>query len=464
MKKFAREVVLFFTQPSLARRGFLFITVAFLMVWVVLMAYNYISLKSVIKNDPVLPKFAQALSDSLAGFSDPVQAISIIAATDQWVNVRRRENKFLSGRVQFALYDQKGSLLYHSPALGHERLNLQAIAYGHGTFLGLPHVIAQAHTRHWQVVTAEPSRGDLQLLSINAEVLLRNLLVALPLVLLTVWLSVRIGLRPLHHMAKAIRSRHESDLTPLDFKSKHSELQPLLGSLDALLIQLNAKVQGERAFLQDAAHELRTPIAVIAAQGHVLANAESASERQQAKTHLEQAIERTSHLAEQLLALAALDDSKESQLRTFDLAAWVRQSLAQESGRAIAKKIELSLDAPDELMVRIDRDAFESISRNLLDNAIRYTPASGTIRVHLSEVVATVSFTVEDDGIGITTQDVPRVFERFFRGAGHSESGSGLGLAIAKQAAQRIRGAIQVSAGIQGRGAGFRVNFPKYFS
>jgi two-component system, OmpR family, sensor histidine kinase QseC len=461
MMQALNAILQFFKAPSLARRGFLFIAMAFFVIWGVLLAYNYSKAQFVAKNDPLLSKFAIALRDSLESVSTPNEAIAVIKATDQWTNNRRKDNKMLHGRVHYALFDINGTLLYGSEGIGVFQLDPVGKSLETQIHSGAELRIVRAQTPQWHIVITEPTRTNAQILQYNSEVILPNLLIALPFVLFTVWLSVSLGLRPLSQLAQKIHARNDSDLSPLHLSSKHAELKPLIHSLDSLLAQLRAKLELERAFVQDAAHELRTPLAVISAQGHVLANAHTTGERQQAQGFLDQAIQRASHLSDQLLALAALDDSAHSVQSVVNLAHNLRQSLAQEAPRTLAKQIELSLDAPDNLVVTLDNTAFESIARNLLDNAIRYTPAQGAIAVTLAEDADTLQLKVQDDGPGININDGAHIFERFYRGAGNTSSGSGLGLAIVKQAAIRLGGSVKIISGIRNRGAGFCVRIPK---
>jgi two-component system, OmpR family, sensor histidine kinase QseC len=461
MKQAALAILRFFNAPSLARRGFLFIAIAFFVIWGVLLAYNYSKAQYVAKNDPSLAKFAVALRDSLNTASTSDEAIAIIRATDQWTNTRRKDNKVLHGRMHYALFDIQRSLLYGSDGIDVFKLNPVGKPLETQIHSGAELRIVRAQTPLWHIVITEPTRTDAQILQYNSEVILPNLLIALPFVLFTVWLSVSLGLRPLSQLAQKIRARNDSDLSPLNFSSKHGELQPLVHSLDSLLAQLSSKLEHERAFVQDAAHELRTPLAVISAQGHVLANAQTSSERLQAQEFLDQAIQRASHLSEQLLALAAMDDSTHSAPSIVNLAHNLRQSLAQEAPRTLAKKIELSLDAPDDLVATLDNAAFESIARNLLDNAIRYTPEYGAIAVTLAEDDSSLHLKLQDDGPGISASDGAHIFERFYRGVGNTTSGSGLGLAIVRQAAIRLGGSVQLISGIHNKGAGFHVQIPK---
>jgi two-component system, OmpR family, sensor histidine kinase QseC len=461
MRRLSFSSLYFLKAPSLARRGFLFITIAFFVIWGVLLGYNYVKAKSVAKHDPSLAKFALALGDSLRNIDAPSLAIAIVKATDQWTNTRRKDNKVVHGQMHFALFDTSFSSLYGSQGIEAFRISPVGAALEIQMHAGAELRVVRAKTPHWHIVVTEPARTDAQILQYNSEVILPHLLIALPFVLLTVWLSVNLGLRPLSQLAQKIRNRHDNDLSPINFSSHLSELKPLVQSLDSLLTRLNAKVNNERAFVQDAAHELRTPMAVISAQGHVLANAKTSLEREQAQAFLEQAIARASHLSAQLLWLAAMDDSTPACAAVINLAHHLRQLLAQEAQRALTKQIELSLEAPDNLYATLDNTAFESISRNLLDNAIRYTLPHGTIHLTLTEDANNVHLKFQDDGPGINAVDRAHIFERFYRGVGNTSTGSGLGLAIVKQAALRLGGSVQLIDGIQNKGAGFYVAIPK---
>ena len=205
------------------------------------------------------------------------------------------------------------------------------------------HLFAATDAR-WVLRVFETKRTDSNFLQYNGRALLPYLLLASPFVLLAVWLSVRHGLRPLQQLASRIAQRGQDDLQSVGFNARHRELKPLEQSLDHLFAQLRHKVDRERAFVQDAAHEIRTPLAVITAQAHVMARSPIEEERLQAQAHLEQAIARTSHLAQQLLDLAALDDAQRPAPRDLDVAQWLRGALAQAAPQAIARGIDLTLE------------------------------------------------------------------------------------------------------------------------
>jgi len=268
------------------------------------------------------------------------------------------------------------------------------------------------------------------------------------------------SLKPLQRLADRVATRGPTDLSPLGLDAKYAEMKPLVTALESMLAQLRAKVERERAFVQDAAHEMRTPMAVISAEAHALAGAGSAEERTRAQAHLEHAIARASHLTQQLLDLASLDDAQRAQQRTVDVAQLTRQVIAQAAPDAIAARIELRLEAPDSLVARIDVAAFQSVLENLLNNALCHASGATQVAVSLQADAGFLQLTAEDDGPGIAAAEREKVFERFYRGADAQAGGTGLGLAIVRQAAVRMGGSVQAKAGLDGAGAGFHVRLP----
>jgi two-component system sensor histidine kinase QseC len=442
-------------EPTLVRRSVLSVTVAFVLVWAVLLGYNYFNYKQAITNDPGLLKYGDALLESLTPITDPAQAAAAVAATNHWTNIRRRQIGLLPGASMHELRNSATGQVVYSPA-GLQELDIPLPALQEGSALsesvvqGKPYRIYVGHNARWTLRIVDNKRTDADYLAYNGRYLVPYLLLAAPFVLLPVWLSVRNGLRPLQQLANLIARRDKDDLQPVGFRARHRELKPLEQSLDHLFAQLRQKVERERAFVQDAAHEIRTP----------LARSPIEEERMQAQAHLEQAIARTSHLAQQLLDLAALDDAQRPAPRDLDVAQWLRGALAQAVPDAMARQIELSLDAPDTLPARLDQPALESIAHNLIDNAVRYTPNGGNVAVALWREGTALHLSVQDDGPGIAATEQSHVFERFYRGLGHAANGSGLGLAIVRQAVLRMGGQVQIGVGLNGKGVGFFVSIP----
>lgn len=459
-------------EPTLVRRCLMSILPAFVLVWAVLLAYIFITYKQTITNEPSMQKYGDALMVSLQDMVDPAHAAAAMNFNDTWTNIRRRQIGQAPGNWLYELKDATGKSVFTSPDLlsltlpqfSSESIGVITEAIVSGTV----YRIYTGHSTRWRLRVIEQKRTDAAFLVRNARTILPYLLLATPFVLLPIWFSVRSGLRPLQQLAARISHRSTDDLNPVGFDARHRELKPLEQSLDRFLSELRMKVERERAFVQDAAHEIRTPLAVITAQAHVMARSKSEHERAQAQTHLEQAISRASHLAHQLLDLAALDDAQRPAPREVDVAQWLRSALAHVVPQAMEKNVELSLDAPENLPARLDLLALESIVHNLVDNALRY--AGGTesvgrkrgtaIAVALRTESGMLHLSIRDDGPGIALADQSKVFERFHRGSDNTERGSGLGLAIVQQAARRMGGQVVLGDGLEGLGVGFYVNLP----
>ena len=446
-------------RPTLVRRIFLALLAAFVIVWIALIAYTYYEFRQAIAVDQGLKKLGRGLTAALAELDDDEHARAVMNATATMYKTLRISGN-PAGSVLMQLRARDGRNVYASPALRGLDLAGSAMQVVNQQVHGATYWVYRSEAGPWSLHVAEPQVTDAQVLGFNARRVLPYMLLAFPFVLLPVWFAVKLGLRPLQRLADRIAQRGPSDLSPIGLDPKYAELQPLVLALEDLLRQLRGRIERERAFVHDAAHELRTPMAVIAAQAHALSGAGSSEARERAQAHLEQAIERASHLTQQLLELAALDDAHPATPRQVDVAERVRQILAQSAPRAMARRIDLAFEAPDSLTVQIDVPAFQSILENLLNNALRYVHDGARIAVTLSGTEGRLALAVEDDGPGIAAADRERVFERFYRGAAHETPGSGLGLAIVRLAVERIGGQIVVADGLAGRGVGFHIAFP----
>lgn len=451
---------LWLAEPTLQRRSVSHVLFAFVLVWAAILTYMYIQRERANAAVPPLQRFGAALSQSLEGIEDAGEAATALRMTERWVNIRRKENGLLPGEAKFELMDLRGNRLYASSSLRGVELPGQVQAPVRIQVQGEPHHYYQGSAGRWTLRITEPIRTGADFLAYNSTFILQYLLLAVPFILVPVWLSVRRGLQPLQAFAAKIAQRHPDDLRPTDFRVEHRELKPLAESIDSLLGRLRQRLDRERLFVQDAAHEIRTPLAVVGTQAHVLAHSPSEAERLRAHGLLNQAIARASHLAQQLLLLATLDDVQRTEPREIDVAQAVRELLAQAAPQAIARGIDLSLEAPDHLMSPVDEPAFVSIVMNLVDNAIRYGRAGGNVVVTLRSDGERLSLQVQDDGPGIPAAEQALVFERFYRCAGEETTGTGLGLAIVRQAALRMGGQALITPGLARQGVGVLVSLP----
>jgi len=268
--------------------------------------------------------------------------------------------------------------------------------------------------------------------------------VAIPLLLLlpllggaTAWV-VRSSLAPLQRIAADVQRRDVHTLAPVAAAALPQEVAPLIEALNRLLRRLQAAFATQRAFVADAAHELRSPLTAVRLQLQLLDRAPDQSARQQARSELGAAVERAIHLAEQLLTLARNEPrAAGDELQPLTLETAVADGIADSHAQALARDIELSLEAEPGIVVRGDRDALRVLVRNLVDNAVRYTPAGGRVQLRVRQVPTAVLLEVIDSGPGIPAVDRERAFDRFYRRASAPEGGSGLGLAIVRAIAER---------------------------
>lgn len=436
-------------RPTLAWRVLGALGVAFVLVWCMLLAYEYVLLGQETGQETGVHKIGKALTAALLELDTPEQVKAAVATTAAWLNQVRRDAGQLPGDLAFDLRDRQGRLLYASGAA--------ARAAPDPGGAGEAFWIYQRDAPGWSLRIAEPKPARAAMLGGLGAGLLPYLLIALPCVVLPLWIAVHQGLRPLRVLAERVAARPRDDLSPIGIDPHYRELRPLAAALDELLARLRSKAQRERAFIEDAAHELRTPMAVISTQAHVIARAADPLERQQAQAHLNLAIARASHLTGQLLELATLDAMAPAPRELVDVAGCVRQLLAQQMRLALARRMELSLDAPDTLEWPVDAAAFHSIVINLLENSLRYVPPGGCVQVGLRSDGADLVLWIADDGPGIAPDQRQHIFERFYRGRGHDCPGSGLGLAIVRQACARLGGEVRLVDGLAGKGCGFEV-------
>jgi two-component system, OmpR family, sensor histidine kinase QseC len=446
-------------RPSLLLRVLLTATaVAFTLVWFALMAYGYHEATDATERDKQYLAFGDGLLLSLENTTDAHQARAIAAAFVDRMNESRRlantpgllqlrVSERISGKPVYSSGDLPDGDWFSGPqALHSARVDSQT----HHFYFG--------EAARWRLQIASPEPSALWLLWMLAKNLLPNLLIAFPLVVLPLWLAARHGLEPLKALGEQITARQTDDVSRLKVSTPHAELTPLVDAINGLTTRLAHKMQTERAFVQDAAHELRTPLAVVSTQAHVLMKSDSPASRELAGERLQEAITRASHLVQQLLALTQVDSDRQVTLERLDLAQLVRDQLAELASLPGNSSIDLSLEAPDHFFAHVDRLAFQSVLHNLLGNAITHGGGGG-----LGHRVVTCLYadetqwqlSVADNGPGIAPADQPRVFERFFRAAPPEVTGSGLGLAIAAQGASRLGGHIDLHAGLDGRGCCF---------
>ena len=282
---------------------------------------------------------------------------------------------------------------------------------------------------------------------------LRNLApmaVVLPALMLLAWAVVVRALRPLDSLAQRLREREPGIGDPIGEAGLPRELAPVARALDALLQRVDGLVAMQRAFVADAAHELRTPVAGLALQLDLVRRTPAGPEREERLRRLEDSVARTSRMVTQLLALARSDGAGlAGDTPPVDLVTVCREVAAAAIGSADAAGVTIEADLPEPPAGRLatgDAGQLESLVRNLLDNAIQHAPGC-TVRVALRDADDACELEVVDDGPGIPEAQRSHALERFARLAGAAAGGSGLGLAIVASVATRHGGSVELLDG-----------------
>lgn len=287
--------------------------------------------------------------------------------------------------------------------------------------------------------------------------LFRPLLLAVPLFGLLVWWAVGTALKPLGRIGREIARRDPTHLAPIEGEAP-KEIAPLVAQLNSLFARVQASLTRERRFTSDAAHELRTPLAGLKTQLQVAQGARDAAEREHAITQAIAASDRATHLVEQLLTLARLEhDAWAARRAPVDLHALAASALAEAAPAAGGKDVALALEGEGPARILGHEALLAVLLRNLLDNAIRYTPGGGTVTVHLAASPSSIVLAVRDEGPGIPPAAREAALRTFHRLEGAGPGGSGLGLSIAARIAELHDSRLELGDAPGGRGLEARV-------
>jgi signal transduction histidine kinase len=358
------------------------------------------------------------------------------------------------------IWDLFGARTYLSRR-GLPMINQTILGYADLSLRGEPWRAYGLQTADGVIQIAQPLRVREELARAAAERVVVPLILLLPIMIAAVAWIVSRGLLPLRYVTAEVQRRDVRSLRPLKRANLPREIEPLVGELNRLLARLQQAFDTQRAFISDAAHELRSPLTALRLQLQLLDRAPDESARVEARARLGAAVERAIHLVEQLLALARSDPQETAgEFATLDLSAVAAQGITDTHDLAVARNIDLSLDAAPQVQVRGDGEALRTLVRNLVDNAVRYTPPHGTVQVRCRSSAQGALLEVTDSGPGIAPADRQRVFDRFYRRAAAQESGTGLGLAIVKAIAERHHANILLDAA-PGGGLHVAVSFPK---
>ncbi|MEP7311265.1 MAG: ATP-binding protein [Pseudomonadota bacterium] len=286
---------------------------------------------------------------------------------------------------------------------------------------------------------------------------LTPLLALFPLMFAIVIYLVRRGFRPVSDLAREIDLRRENELHALATVAVPAEIRPFVAAINRLLVRVENSLETQRRFVADAAHELRSPLTALSLHAERLASAEMSHDAAERLATLRQGIERGKALVTQLLALARAETATAAPSSVVSVQRVYRHALEGLLALAEAKGIDIGIASEQDIEVFANEADLGTLVRNLVENAIRYTPTGGRVDLTVSTSGDGVTLVVEDNGPGIPESEREHVFERFYRSKGNDEVGSGLGLSIVKAISRRMGAQVSLGALGNSRQSGLRV-------
>ncbi|KZK85605.1 Sensor protein QseC [Pseudovibrio sp. Ad46] len=256
---------------------------------------------------------------------------------------------------------------------------------------------------------------------------------------------VKRGLRPLTTLSETLQTREPESLGKLTTEKQADELVPIVNSLNMLFDKIEDYLAREQRFIDDAAHEIRTPLTVVKAQCQVIERDALDDATRLRFDNIIEGVDRATHLAAKLLEHARAGQDAHKEITEHDLLPVLQESLAQQAHAALDKNVELQLLQSEHVAAVVDPEDLSAVLGNLIGNAIRHTPSDGEVIVVLERGDDHIQLSVEDSGPGVPEKYREKVFERFFRMPGQSSSGAGLGLSITQTLCRR--NGIEISLG-----------------
>ncbi|MDP1573866.1 MAG: ATP-binding protein [Coxiellaceae bacterium] len=319
------------------------------------------------------------------------------------------------------------------------------------------------HTNNLAIMVAERADYRQELENRLTQDSIVVMLITYPFLGFLIWVIVGRGLDTLQRIAKEVHQRAPAYLEPVDLESVPSEIEPLIIELNSLFERLHAAFEREKRFTADAAHELKTPLAALSTQAQVALRARTEQEQKEALHKVLFGVRRSTHVVQQLLTLSRMEPHAAlTDTTAINLTKQAAEVISMLVPDAMNKNIDLELLSPEcKATITGNITAIDILIRNLIDNAIRYSPEDSVVTIDIQETKKSVLLIVTDNGPGIPEKLRKRVFERFFRIIGNNAMGSGLGLSIVQQIVRLHHAEIELHTPASGRGAEFRVIFPK---
>ncbi len=298
--------------------------------------------------------------------------------------------------------------------------------------------------RDVQVYVAEQVASRTSIVRAVLRSLFWPMVLALPVLALAAWWAVSHGLKPLRQLGRLLHERDPRALQPVDLPEHPREMTPVVEALNTLFTRIDDLMTSERRFTSDASHELRTPIAAVRMQAQVALAEDDPQRRRHALKATLEGCDRATRLVDQLLTLSRLETGQAPPTQDLRLVDLVRQTIADLGPEALRRHQDLAMEASSDAVVRADPTLLTVLVRNLVDNALRYSPEGARIRVQVEPSPQGVSLTVSDSGPGLSPADRARLGERFFRVLGSDRDGSGLGWSIVRRIADAFGASVHV--------------------
>jgi len=365
-------------------------------------------------------------------------------------------------RVAFQFWEHGTALRLHSADAPNSRLSSKSEGFSDADVDGIRWRVFSGWDadRRYLVQIGERREARDEIVAKIAKNLLWPLVIALPALGLLIWLGINRAMSPLRMLNRQLEHRAPDNLAALDATGVPTEVAPIVASLNRLFNRVRASMENERRFTADAAHELRTPLAALRAQAQVARSAGNDSERNRALDNVIAGCDRATHLVDQLLTLARLEpESFRAEHQPCDLGELARLSIAEIVPMALAKSIDIELAREESVTVAADARLLRILLRNLLDNAVRYTPPNTTVHVRVGAANGGAFLSVADEGPGVAPDERERLGQRFHRVLGTQASGTGLGLSIAGRIAEVHGATIDFDQNASGVGLNVTVSF-----
>ena len=455
---------------SFFMRTIVFQVISILLLWGILLGWvKYLYFPDAEKlSDNQLRIISQGIGNILDktnitdnNYSDIIKNIEIMYSD----SVKNGMDDEIDYRPLFVVFDSDNQLLYASPAQDKPLVLPASVLSGTIIYANVKWHIAGSWSekQRFRVIVGESFDNRTTIFGNPAESTAIPLLVILAAIIITLLITAYFSLQPLRKIARTISERKPGNLSPINVRAQYQEIRPVVLEINKLMARIDAANQREKSFMADAAHELRTPIAAVVAQLHLLTQVADKTERQEIIGDMQLGLDRTASLSRQLIDLAKLE-SEDFPLKivVVDIYAEISKCILQHVPYAMKKNVEISLEGSENVVFNTDRHALITIFTNLLENAIKYAPQDARVEASIRSYTPSCCYiTLRDNGPGVSQEYHKRLFERFYRVPGVQQTGSGLGLAIAKNLADKIGAQLRITEGLDKRGIGFIIILPE---